>query len=138
MYSIATKISVKTLLWAASKNVQCLSLYIACPQIMLPYSILERIKGLKIWNARSRLISGNSVNLLYAFSHLLVLHSMWGMKVRSSSMIILSTRSKNTFLTSWGITFIVENIVRSFHGIYTIHHLENQVWRSRIAKVLED
>ena len=142
---IALKISIKALFWAASKNLWCLFVYNVDPQTMLPYSNLEQIKDLEIWTASSGRISGNSVNLLYAFLHLLVMYSMWGVKVRFSSMIMPSTCWEETFLrvVPWivngicggaGVFFLLQKIMYIVFMVFIeICHLEHQVWRLIMA-----
>ena len=98
------RMSIKAFLWATSKSLWCLSVYIVHSQLMLSYSSLEGIKDVKIWTARSG-CTGNSVNLLYIFLHLLVMISMWGVTVRSSSITMLSICWEETFL--WGVPLIV-------------------------------
>ena len=98
------RMSIKAFLWPTSKSLWCLSVYLVHSQLMLPYSSLEGIKDVKIWTARSGR-TGNSVNLLYIFLHLLVMISMWGVTVRSSSITMLSICWEETFL--WGVPLIV-------------------------------
>ena len=98
------RMSIKAFLWPTSKSLWCLSVYLVHSQLMLPYSSLEGIKDVKIWTAKSGR-TGNSVNLLYIFLHLLVMISMWGVTVRSSSITMLSICWEETFL--WGVPLIV-------------------------------
>ena len=102
------KMSIKALFWAASESLQCLHVYIVCPQIMLPYSSLEQMKDLKIQTARFVHMSWNSVYLLYTFLHLLAMYSMWSVKVRSSSMTTSSTHWEGTFLS--GVPLMLNGI----------------------------
>ena len=121
--------SIKALFWAASESLQCLHVYIVCPQIMLPYSSLEQMKDLKIQTARFVHMSWNSVYLLYTFLHLLVMYSMWSVKVRSSSMTTSSTHWEGTFLSGVPLmlngiggearySFCCRKSSMLFHGIY--------------------
>ena len=92
--------------------------------MMLPYYSLEKIKDLQIWIARSGSISGNSVNLLYTFLHLLVMYSWWGVKMSFSSMIIPSTCQQETFLR--GAPLIVNGIGGGAGGAFFV--AENHVY----------